>query len=49
MIITLFYVEELKVNEIAKLLEIPTSTVTTKLSRARGKLKRILEGGMLYE
>ena len=48
-IITLFYSEDLPIKEISKILEIPKSTVTTKLSRARNKLKKICEGGNLYE
>lgn len=49
MLITLFYSEDLLVKEISNVMEIPQSTVTTKLSRARNKLKKILEGGKLYE
>lgn len=48
-IITLFYSEDFSIKEISKILQIPQSTVTTKLSRARNKLKRICEGGNLYE
>lgn len=48
MIITLFYSEELSIKEIGNVMDIPQSTVTTKLSRARNKLKKILEGGELY-
>jgi RNA polymerase sigma-70 factor (ECF subfamily) len=35
----LFYYEELTVNEIAALLRVKPSAVTTRLSRARQKLK----------
>ena len=49
MLITLFYSENLSVKEISNVMDIPQSTVTTKLSRARNKLKKILEGGELYE
>lgn len=48
-IITLFYSEDLSTKEISKIMNIPRSTVSTKLSRARNKLKKILEGGELYE
>lgn len=49
MLITLFYSEDLSIKEIGNIMDIPQSTVTTKLSRARNKLKKILEGGELYE
>lgn len=49
MLITLFYSEDLSIKEISNVMDIPQSTVTTKLSRARNKLKKILEGGELYE
>jgi RNA polymerase sigma-70 factor (ECF subfamily) len=49
MIITLFYSEDLSIKEISKIMNITQSTVSTKLSRARNKLKKILEGGTLYE
>lgn len=38
-VIHLFYFEDLQINEIAKLLNIKESTVKTRLSRARQKLK----------
>lgn len=49
MLITLFYSEDLSIKEISNIMDISQSTVTTKLSRARNKLKKILEGGELYE
>lgn len=49
MLITLFYSEDLSIKEISNVMDIPQSTITTKLSRARNKLKKILEGGKLYE
>ena len=48
-LITLFYSEDLSIKEISNVMDIPQSTVTTKLSRARNKLKKFLEGGELYE
>lgn len=48
-LITLFYSEDLSIKEISNVMDIPLSTVTTKLSRARNKLKKFLEGGELYE
>lgn len=48
-VITLFYCEDLTISEISKIINMPKNTVSTKLSRARKKLKNILEGGELYE
>ncbi len=48
-LITLFYSEDLSIKEISNVMDIPQSTVTTKLSRVRNKLKKSLEGGELYE
>lgn len=42
MVLVLFYYEELTVKEIAALLGVEVSTVTTRLSRARAKLKQQL-------
>ena len=44
-VLDLFYYEELSVREIAGLLHIQVSAVTTRLSRARGKLKNALGEG----
>lgn len=44
-VLDLFYYEELSVREIAGLLHIEVSAVTTRLSRARGKLKAALGEG----
>ena len=41
-VLVLFYYEELSVREIGKLLELEPSAVTTRLSRARAKLKEQL-------
>lgn len=38
-VLNLFYYEELTAREIGELLGVDTSTVTTRLSRARAKLK----------
>ncbi|MEW6662238.1 MAG: RNA polymerase sigma factor [Bacillota bacterium] len=43
-IIILKYYEDMEVEEIATQLNIPEGTVKSRLSRARGKLRRILEG-----
>lgn len=43
-IITLFYSEDLSIKNISKIMDMPQSTVSTKLSRARKKLKEVLEG-----
>jgi len=42
-VIHLFYYEELSVEEISKVLHAKPSTVRTHLTRARAKLKRLLE------
>lgn len=41
-VLELFYYEELSVREIGQLLELESSAVTTRLSRARAKLKQQL-------
>lgn len=43
-VIALFYVQGLRAREIADALDVPTSTVTTRLSRARDTLRREVEG-----
>jgi transposase len=43
-IISLFYVDGLRAREIAEVLDVPTSTVTTRLSRARDQLRHEVEG-----
>ncbi len=42
-ILSLFYIEELSVNEIAFALEIPPGTVKSRLHNARNRLREILE------
>jgi len=42
-IISLFYVDGLRAREIAEVLDVPTSTITTRLSRARDALRREVE------
>lgn len=44
-IIHLFYYEGLKITEIGKVLKLNESTVKTRLSRARNKLKELMKGG----
>ena len=41
-VLLLYYYEDLQVNEIAEFLQVPVSTVKTRLQRARGKLKQLL-------
>jgi len=43
-VISLFYVDGLRAREIAEVLDVPTSTITTRLSRARDQLRREVEG-----
>lgn len=42
-VISLFYVDGLRAREIAEVLDVPTSTVTTRLSRARDALRKEVE------
>lgn len=42
-IVTLYYIEDRKVNEIARILQQPTGTVKSHLSRARAKLSTFLK------
>ena len=43
-VIILYYYQELKAREIADVLHVDVSTVTARLSRARGKLREALKG-----
>jgi RNA polymerase sigma factor (sigma-70 family) len=43
-VVSLFYVDGLRAREIAEVLDVPTSTITTRLSRARDQLRREVEG-----
>ena len=43
-VILLYYYEELPVREIARILKAPLATVSTRLARARARLKGALEG-----
>jgi RNA polymerase sigma-70 factor (ECF subfamily) len=43
-ILTLFYLNELSLSEIAQILDIPTGTVKSRLHYARAKMKEIMEG-----
>jgi RNA polymerase sigma-70 factor (ECF subfamily) len=40
----LFYLEELKVEEIAAVMEVPSGTIKSRLNRARRRLKEQMEG-----
>jgi len=42
--LALFYLEEMKLNEIAAILEVPLGTVKSRLSRARGRLRDQMSG-----
>ncbi|NLY47339.1 MAG: sigma-70 family RNA polymerase sigma factor [Tissierella sp.] len=42
-VLTLFYVEDLPIKEIAAIVELPVGTVKTHLHRARRELRRLLE------
>lgn len=42
-ILTLYFLDDLSIAEIATVLEIPAGTVKSRLSKARGSLRRILD------
>ncbi len=44
-VILLFYYQNFGISEIAQILSLPEGTISSRLSRARGKLKDFLEGG----
>ena len=48
-VIHLFYYEDLKIKEIAKMLKISESAVKTRLNRARNKIKITLGDEWIYE
>lgn len=43
-VILLFYYQDMKISEIARVLDAPESTVSVRLKRAREQLKKRLEG-----
>jgi RNA polymerase sigma-70 factor (ECF subfamily) len=47
--ILLFYMEEMSVSEIARLLSLPQGTVKSRLYLARQQLKKELEGNVSHE
>jgi RNA polymerase sigma-70 factor (ECF subfamily) len=48
-VLTLFFMEDLTTSEIAGLLEIPVGTVKSRLFKARGELRRVLEREARHE
>lgn len=44
-VILLFYYQNFGISEIAEILALPEGTISSRLSRARAKLKDVLEGG----
>ncbi|MEH6908835.1 sigma-70 family RNA polymerase sigma factor, partial [Neobacillus drentensis] len=46
-VIILFYFQDLPINKVAKVMNIPENTVKTYLSRGKERLKKLL-GGMEY-
>jgi len=42
-ILTLYFLDDLSIAEIATVLEVPAGTVKSRLSKARGSLRRILD------
>ena len=49
LILTLFYVSGYNTKEIGKILKKNSNTIRTKMMRAKEKLRRKYEGGILYE
>lgn len=49
MVTILFYYEDMSLKNISKILELPLGTVKSRLSRARKKLKKILEREGVYQ
>lgn len=49
-VVVLFYYEDMSIRNISKILDIPPGTVKSRLSRAREKLKMLIEreGGNFY-
>ncbi len=46
-VVTLFYYEDLTVEQISRLLKIPAGTVRSRLSRARARLRELLDGEVM--
>ena len=47
-VLALYYGQRMNVKEIAALLDLKENTVMTRLARAREKLRREYEGGIIY-
>ena len=43
-VVVLYYIEDYKINEIAKILKLPVGTIGSRLSKAKEKLKDYLKG-----
>ena len=48
-VVVLYYIEDYKINEIAKILKLPVGTVGSRLSKAKDKLKDHLKGDDKFE
>ena len=48
-VIVLFYYKEMKIREIADVLHLPQASVSSRLRRARAKLKIDMEGETTHE
>lgn len=48
-VVVLYYIEDYKINEIAKILKLPVGTIGSRLSKAKDKLKNYLKGDDKFE
>ena len=48
-VVVLYYIEDYKINEIAKILRLPVGTVGSRLSKAKDKFKDYLKGDDKFE
>ena len=48
-VVVLRYLEQLPVEIVAEILNVTTGTVNTRLSRARGQLRELLDESLLFD
>ena len=42
--VALYYIEDYRIREVAKILELPESAIKVRLAKARRKLRKLLDG-----